>query len=305
MKLRFFALPLLVAAALTSCTNDSTGLLGEEQALGTEADLVAQAEAFIHDENEDGYTDVAESPWREEIEAHVDGHGFHDINDVEEITVTRPDGTVEELILLDGDIEVTREEYKELQRMVANGEKQYRTNNLVSRNRTYSVIGYTGGGGYGLSSRMRTGLQWAVNNYNRLNQSVRLSLSFSSSTSADLVVYRQPNNSGAGGSAGFPSGGRPYKWVQIYTGMDSYDNNTNEHVMTHEIGHCFGFRHTDYFSRQSCGQNTNEGSSGVGANLIPGTPSGYDPNSIMLSCFGANEDGEFGQYDRVAWNYLY
>ncbi|MEM6801987.1 MAG: M57 family metalloprotease, partial [Bacteroidota bacterium] len=51
--------------------------------------------------------------------------------------------------------------------------------------------------------------------------------------------------------------------------------------------------------------NTNEGSAGVGANHIPGTPTGFDSNSIMLACFGSNEDGEFGNFDRVALEFMY
>lgn len=54
--------------------------------------------------------------------------------------------------------------------------------------------------------------------------------------------------------------------------------------MAHEIGHCIGFRHTDYQTRQSCGQNVNEGSAGVGAIHIAGTPTGSDSSSIMQSC---------------------
>jgi len=94
------------------------------------------------------------------------------------------------------------------------------------------------------------------------------------------------------------------KWVQIYNGMNNYNTNTNEHVITHEIGHCMGLRHTDWFSRQSCGQS-GESAGSTGAVLIPGTPSGFDANSVMLACFSSNEDGEFGFYDRVALETIY
>jgi hypothetical protein len=165
------------------------------------------------------------------------------------------------------------------------------------------VIGYTGSG-YNLTNKMRTALQWAVNNYNALNTNKTFTLSFSSSTNADIVVYRNISNNGAGGQAGFPSGGKPFKWVQIYNGMGNYDTNTNEHVITHEIGHAMGLRHTDWFSRQSCGQS-GESAGPDGAVHIPGTPTGFDPNSVMLSCFSSGEDGEFGYYDRIALEYLY
>ncbi|MGB3548190.1 MAG: M57 family metalloprotease [Saprospiraceae bacterium] len=259
--------------------------------------------SFILDDTEDGHTGLPDFDFGDAIVADVVSHTIS-LDRITRTVDTYPDGTSEDRLLIDGCISVSKTELEELTSLVASGEKQYRTNNLVSP-QTVTVIGYTGGGGFGLTNNMRTSLQWAVNNYNALNLNLTFSLSYSSSTNADMVVYRQPNQSGAGGQAGFPSGGNPFKWIQIYRGMDNYDLNTIEHVMTHEMGHAVGLRHTDFFSRQSCGQNVNEGSGSDGANHIPGTPTGYDANSVMLSCFGSGEDGEFGFYDRVALQYLY
>ena len=211
--------------------------------------------------------------------------------------------------LLEGDIVITPENLEamlqsEVAHVGAVGE-QYRTTNLVGGlPRTITVIGYTGGS-LALTSKMRTALQWAINNYNALNTGLTFTLAFGTNWQAfDMVVYKP--SGGAGGSAGFPSGGDPFQFIQIFSGTNSFSTNVNEHVITHEIGHALGLRHTDYFNRSlSCGTGGNEGSAGVGAILIPGTPSGFDANSVMLACFSSSEDGEFGPFDRVALEFLY
>lgn len=291
IRFSIFALGFLLT--FTACQQQDTVVDAPAESLEYEQNVTA---------NLTQSTDIPGMGYESEITDHVDGHGLN-LDVTERIDFVLPDGTSEDKLLVDGCIVMSEEELRDI---IANPEefnRQYRTNNLVNP-QTITVIGYTGST-YALTTKMRTALSWAVNNYNALNTGLNFTLSYSSSTSADIVVYRNPYNSGAGGVAGFPSGGQPYKWVQLYSGMDAYDTNVNEHVITHEIGHCLGLRHTDYFSRASCGQNSNEGSAGVGAVHVPGTPTGIDWNSVMLACFSNNEDGEFGFYDRVALEYLY
>ncbi len=293
MKPTLFLAAICGLFVFTSCTEDQQAISVEE---APSTDF-----AFIHDHDEDGHTGLPEVDFAGALEEHAEATS-EDYFDAERTQVTYPDGTTETRYIVGGDIELTKDELITFQSFDAEMEKQYRTNNLVSDN-NISVIGYTGGSN-ALTSKMRTALQWAVNNYNALNTNKTFTLSFRAATNADIVVFRDPNNQGAGGVAGFPSGGRPYKWVRIYNGMQNYNTNTNEHVITHEIGHCMGLRHTDWFSRQSCGQS-GESAGSTGAIRIPGTPSGFDANSVMLACFGSNEDGEFGFYDRVALERIY
>jgi predicted Zn-dependent protease len=230
-------------------------------------------------------------------------NNYYNVDEVSVVDFMLPDGSMEERFQLENDILFSAEQFKSLAEVDIKSAKNYHTSNLVSP-RTLTIIGYTGGQN-ALSTIERTALQYAVNNYNALNLSIRFTLTFGTSyQDKDMVVYLNPNESGAGGSAGFPSNGNPNKFVQIY-GLSNYDVNVIEHVITHEIGHSVGFRHTDWFSRQSCGQNTNEGTAGVGAIPVPGTPEAYDPTSIMLACFSSNEDGEFNNNDITALNYLY
>ena len=182
------------------------------------------------------------------------------------------------------------------------GDEQYRTTNLVSLAvRTICINGakYTG--------IFSTALDLAIENYTQLALNFDMVRTSGATAGCDAVITAKISGP-TGGSSGFPSGGLPFNTFQIGKSLSSFDVNTIEHVITHELGHTVGFRHSDFFDRSiSCGGSTaNEGQSTVGAILIPGTPSGaVVGGSIMNSCFRSLENGEFTNSDATALNALY
>ncbi|HEU0112224.1 MAG TPA: M57 family metalloprotease [Flavisolibacter sp.] len=177
-------------------------------------------------------------------------------------------------------------------------EEQYRTNNLVTglpRTITVSVSGT-------VNSGFSSAVDAAIARYNTEN----LQLKFQRVSSGGAINIRLVNTGQYIASAGFPSGGNPYPEIKYANRYTSYSAGFMTTVLAHEMGHCIGFRHTDYMNRAySCGSGGNEGASTVGAVHIPGTPTGPDAASWMLACLSASTNRPFNSNDKVALNYLY
>jgi hypothetical protein len=213
--------------------------------------------------------------------------------------------------LVEGDIFLEKSNLDEISDSptlrIANVE-QYRTTNLVKslpRVITVSVSGLTQV--YGDATNE------AIARYNALN----LGLTFqrvSARGNIDIVGFYEAPSGGfiTLGSAGFPTrNGNPYRQIKMNTHPQAYGTNPDLNylasVLQHEIGHCIGFRHTDYMDRSfSCGPNDtrNEGAGSVGAIHIPGTPTSPDNGSWMLACSGG-VNRTFNANDRIALDYLY
>ena len=206
--------------------------------------------------------------------------------------------------LVEGDIIITPDQLDqspEMQFLRIAGEEQYRTYNLVgSLPRTITIRVSTT-----LSSTYVSATDAAIARYNAEN----LLIHFTRVTSGgNIVITAAPSGAPYLASAGFPSGGNPYSQVLVNAGaLAGQPLNTITSVLAHEVGHCIGFRHTDYMNRQySCGgAYSNEGSGSVGAVHIPGTPTGPDSGSWMLACIGSGQNRPFNANDRIALNYLY
>ena len=188
--------------------------------------------------------------------------------------------------------------------------EQYRTNNLVSGTRTITMYAAEGGR-KGYSPGMIAGLDEAIARYNAMNLRIKFQR-VTKSRGANITMSRlssRDEQRGVLGSAGFPTNsGDPYNQIKMSGILESAYGLSTDGIATiiaHEMGHCIGFRHTDYMNRAySCGSGGNEGSAGVGAVNIPGTPTGPDNNSWMLACTdGGNRP--FNNNDKTALNYLY
>ncbi|MEZ0485627.1 M57 family metalloprotease [Fibrella aquatica] len=184
-------------------------------------------------------------------------------------------------------------------------EEQYRTSALVGGlPRTITIS---------LSSSLPSVYTSAVDELIRRYNNEGLQVRFSRVSSGGAIQFgAAPSGSEYLASAGFPSNGNPYNRVLVnvsYLGSSSGTTRVNylATIFAHEVGHCIGFRHTDYYNRAiSCGgAASNEGSSGIGAILIPGTPSSADLSSWMLACVGNNQNRPFTTNDRTALRYLY
>ena len=209
---------------------------------------------------------------------------------------------VDDLVYVGNDSHVTLQASREMLQS-PEGKEQYSTTNLVGTGVTKICINPTSS--FNSYRRLSQGLDLAIANYNSLGLRIFFARGPTTGCTANITAT---TTTGAGGSAGFPTGGLPYGTINIGTGLQSYSLDVNEHVITHELGHCIGFRHSDYYNRAiSCGGSaSNEGTAGVGANLIPGTPSTATVGgSIMNACFRSTETGEWTSSDITALNYLY
>ncbi|WKK80551.1 M57 family metalloprotease [Marivirga arenosa] len=219
----------------------------------------------------------------------------------------------EEGYLVEGDIYLTDETIAKMERPSFLPEsEQYSTDNLVCGPRVITMYADEGRRGY--SPAMIAGLDEAISRFNAEN----LTISFQRITNqnqADIVMTRlsrRDERRGVLGSAGFPTSScEPYNEIKMSGILESTYGLSTDGIATiiaHEMGHCIGFRHTDYFDRSiSCGGSTaNEGDGGVGANHIPGTPTGASAAdaSWMLACTdGSNRP--FNNDDKTALDYLY
>lgn len=188
---------------------------------------------------------------------------------------------------------------------------RYSTTNLVNAGTGRVITIYASERGKsGYSPKMLEGLDEAIARYNAENLLITFQR-ITNAKKADILMTKfskREDGGGVLGTAGFPTAGDPYGEIKLSGVLDYYSVDLIATVIAHEIGHCIGLRHTDYYDRSiSCGGSpVNETAGTLGANLIPGTPAiaTLEEASYMLSCLnGTNRP--FTSYDKIALDYLY
>jgi hypothetical protein len=148
----------------------------------------------------------------------------------------------------------------------------------------------------------RTEVEQAVNDWNSIGNT-RVNLVYTTNATADILVrddaVGDPLGNNTIAQAEFPSSGAA--GFQIRINLDFLSNMTvstgqKRYNMVHELGHCIGFRHTNW--TQFSPDNT------IPANHLPGTPC-LDANSVMNSGTALNSWAGFSDYDVVGCQVLY
>jgi hypothetical protein len=221
----------------------------------------------------------------------------------------------DDIMIVDGkvyvgrDAEVNLAASREMLHTPDSAPEQYRTTNLVRTSTVSTAMRKICINGSAFTGVFSDALDRAIQNYDQRVLTFAMERT-PGATGCSFTINGVIVPGLVGGSSGFPSGGAPFGTINIGGGLSTFDVNTIEHVIAHEIGHTIGFRHSDYFDRSiSCnGAAINEESppSGLGAIHIPGTPTGaVVGGSLMNSCFRTIETGEFSATDLTALNRLY
>ncbi len=256
-----------------------------------------------------------------ELELDPETIGYEDVE--------LPNGTIVGLVNTLGDTSIEVDEFLNIP--VIEGEaRQYRSANLVDTD-TYDVIDIYvyNGGQFGVSPIVQQGVLDAVENWNNttdltfLRPDIEFRVTFGDDETINtndgvyeiLIVKR--NVAPFLAQSMFPgTNNKPGFLIRVNT---AFNDNTNvgsdfmEHVMTHEIGHAIGFRHTDWNSRQSCvdvGFQEETSIETGEVNLIFGTLPSIpgilvQEDSLMNACLDNSTDGELSSRDKDALFFLY
>ena len=300
MKANFFKTGALFVASLvvlnTSCSKEDGDTLENEKTSQLPQNILKKALELDLDPENIGYEDV-----------------------------TLPDGTTVGLVNTLDDHSIEASEFLDIP--VVNGEaRQYRTANLVDTDAFPVIDVYVyNDGQFGVSDIVQQGVIDAAENWNNtfLGSDIELRLTFGSDETIntndgvfEILVFKA-NVAPFLATALFPTNAnKPGFLVRVNTAFNDNPNvgrDFMEHVMTHEIGHAIGFRHTDWNTRQSCVDvgfqdepSVENGNPQLIFGTLPSIPGIIvQEDSLMNACLDNSTDGELSFRDEMALFHLY
>jgi hypothetical protein len=144
---------------------------------------------------------------------------------------------VGDLVHVGRDAEVSLAASREMLETSGSGKEQFRTTNLISTALTKICINAPA-----FTGLFDTALDLAIQNYDE--QPLRFAMARRPSAGCSFTINAVIQPDLVGGAAGFPSGGLPFQTITIGGGLSTFPVDTIEHVITHEIGHTIGLRHS-------------------------------------------------------------
>ncbi|QDE99010.1 M57 family metalloprotease [Myxococcus xanthus] len=212
---------------------------------------------------------------------------------------------IDEAVFVSGDAHVTLQASREMIQTPPGSAEHYRSTNLVGAQVTKICINPSAA--FSSSPNLSQGLDLAIGNYNALG--LRFTFARGPTTGCSATIAAEISTIRPENWAGFPSDGLPYGSINMIPAMNDQPLDINEHIITHELGHTLGLRHTDYYDRSiSCVPPYTgvEGDEDVGIIHIPGTPTtAVWDGSVMNACPHIGSTGEFTSADITALNILY
>ncbi|MGB3946506.1 MAG: M57 family metalloprotease [Bacteroidia bacterium] len=210
-------------------------------------------------------------------------------------------------VVVEGDIAITKQYLDSVSKSINNKQTMWSTAYLT-RSAVSNITVYTNGS---LPNEWTLAIQEAVTKWTNLTGSV-ITINFSSGSSGTILVTSDYGfmTSGDAVSGNPTNPNTPYPQININADNRPTTHLQKVYILVHELGHCIGFRHTNWATNvnPSTGQvgESQSLNGGYAWDIHHGTPTS-DPNSVMNSGNITINDSwtNFSQYDILATELIY